>query len=104
VRRRWQQISRRLFHLHCAHPLGTSRSLRPIPITGPASILAAILVLVLITLAAQQTGLAATLGPRQTPRFWVAARLASITNSGASSSWARRLCSIGFPILKTPST
>ena len=36
--------------------------------------------------------------------FRAAAKLASITKSGPSSSSARRLCSIGFPIPKTPST
>ena len=82
----------------------TSRSLRLIPITGPASILAAISALVGIAPAAQQTRLAAHLGPQRTPRFWAAARLASITNSGASSSSARRSCSIGFLIPKTPLT
>ena len=56
------------------------------------------------TLTAQQTRLAARLGPQRTPRFWVAARLASITNSGASSSSARRPCSIGFPTPQIPST
>jgi outer membrane immunogenic protein len=64
VRSHWQQISR-----HPLHPHHTSRSLCPIPITGPASISAAISVLVGTTLAAQQTRLAARLGPQQTPRF-----------------------------------
>jgi hypothetical protein len=74
------------------------------PYNWPASISAAISALALLTLAAQQTRLAARLGPLPTPRFWAAAKLASITNSGASSSSARRPCSIGFPIPKTPST
>ena len=51
---------------------------------------------------AQQTRSAARLGPQRPPPFWVAGRLASITNSGASSSSARRPSSIGFPIAKTP--
>ena len=69
VRPRWQQTFRRPLRLHCAHPLLTSRSLRPIPITGPASISAAISALVLIALAAQQTRLAARSGTTTNTSF-----------------------------------
>ena len=60
--------------LHCAHPPLTSRSLRPIPITGPASISAATSALVLVIVTAQQTRSAARLGPQRPPPFWVAGK------------------------------